>query len=375
MIFIKLSQALALIICLLSSSIAQAGGRAGTGGAGGDPVFTALTSVRNSVLAALRKVVNDSQTDKTHTRKVLADYCSQGAHGALSQKTKEICADFIIETAINMLKCAEGSDRVDLWAETPVTPEQKSEYEIPYPTPSGFHSVSAHTQLGCETGNSPYDNDVYFHYERTRSLKFKILFSLFAHELGHKVQFNNSLIDDFTPPMGSESDFTTGHDFLDTVGDALYYYGLLAPSAFDKKIVAEFSSRKYFFACNIFAPDFETKTFSFFVEPGPNEAESDYRASTDREYGFGYEISSLTSKIFPGKKLFIKAQFQERETCEVKKTADFSMVLLMTADPIKDNPLATFWDSENLLCTPGRNFALEYFSMTVDCRYTGKGSF
>ncbi len=378
MIFIKLSQILALIICLLSSSIAQAdGGRAGTGGAGGDLAYFYLDNARDMILKSLHKLYENTQTEDglKLTEKILRSACV--ANGALSDTALSTCVDFLITTAKDIIACTEGPNRIDIWAVPGDNLEFQGLFEVDYP--EGRQPVSAFTNLGCERPmNSDHTKialrdttDILFHYERIRNAPQKHLFRLMAHEFGHKVRYQGQFIDDISPVGG----FRYGFELLNTMAHALYMYGS-ATSAFSVNQEISTQLFKHFFTCQIRYRDLSPIPFSFFnVVTGPT---SDYQSRNSRNsnLGFGYELTDLTKQIFPGEQLFLKVEFQEVQALKQQLgEPPESNILLLRKEGERAKVVDDYIIGKNLLSTspdPDKPlFSLHYKEMNIECRFDG----
>lgn len=386
---------IAVISCLLSlathavepnSVYAADGGHAGTGG---ELANIQLKLVRELVLASLRKVIQNTETGfqdaeskerKNQAIKDLSQNCV--SLGMVTEEVRDACVDFIINTAKDMLKCAEGPNRANLWAIDPVTEAEKKLFVIPYPTTTGFKDVSAHTRAGCEATKNPSDNDIYFYSERILNIPTRYLFTLIAHELGHKVhyrskvngEYQSKIIGDDTV-IGGEKDGVLGFDFLDRVGYALLIYGGSKPSAFDSTLVPEPAVIHDFFACQIMYAGYEPVPFYFFTES--KDLLNSYNSTNSEMVGFGYDLTALTKEFLPGEELYIKANLQRHGSCDKGNRANATTIFLIKKIGEEDgHTVDDFLKTFNVLCYPTIPlFDLEYNGMRIECRYDGRQYF
>lgn len=186
-------------------------------GNGGDSLGQLLESVRVKIIGVVGAIARDVRVDPITVRTNVEGACTKIA--ALNAEQTETCADFIIETASDILTLNDPNSSkgkvIFEWATPDECPLQVLEDGVLRP-------VEAFTSLGS-------DGPITFSWQCIREIARapshtmptsggpRGLIQLVYHEFGHKVPFRADFIGDAEPNIGG----FTGRKLHDTVGAAI----------------------------------------------------------------------------------------------------------------------------------------------------------
>ncbi len=160
-------------------------------GNGGDPVLQFLEAARYSMLETTKVFLNDADASQ--------NFCQTQQ---IDDSQKDFCQEFLRATAQSILRKGYNEKKFKF-----VLRSQPLHVVGPDGAPM---VVAARTTLGPE-------GPIEFHRDSVKSMLPTQLLFLIVHEYLHKVEFQNSYVDDNTP-IGP---FSSGRDLLDAVALAL----------------------------------------------------------------------------------------------------------------------------------------------------------
>ncbi len=315
-------------------------------------------------LDIIRKSLKKLKVDR-FARVIINNYCNTRWRYSDPDKPDaklNLCTDFLISTADEMLKVISQRPIPELRAIVPSDPEE-------------FMFISringSRKEADAYTSHKP-DSPIIYNYLRVREFEYKDLILITYHELGHKVKFRGKYLNDDAVVDG----LGTERDLLNAAGYALYRY------AWRNKIIdyqkGQYTNpKKDHFNCEITDSDNDSRVISEFVTKQPKvyfPGRRAYNTGIGIGKSYGYEITEVTSQFFPGERVYFSLRVHEEDSCKNIGSYDNRSVKMMLTSRVvgeKDLIKVEPYDPDSFCKKNPTFFKISYHNLTISCLYLG----
>ncbi len=353
---------IALSINLASSIYADdkklLGGRTDSGG-------NLLENNLEQSLELLRKTLKKFKKEN-YNRALVDKYCPKEWMYPSSDPKKpgafNLCTDFLVETAQEMLEIIGEKPIPELQA---IVPDDPSEFTFTSTLGEGSQQFDAHT-------SSTHDSPIIYNYRAIRKYSIKDLTVITYHELGHKVKFRGRKLGYYDSVDG----LGTSRDLMNAAGVAIYLYGE-SNKIFQPEKRKELSpAKKDHFNCEIIDTADDNKTIHRFVTKQLKKhfkEKKAYETGIGISKSFGYEITDITNKYFPGERIYFSLRIHEGALCEGESDDKRSIFMYLVSRVPKEKdfvkiepyPPSSFCDCKET------KYEISYQNLRVSCVYDG----